>query len=43
MRAYTLQATKLKNGNFPRFLKTGIWVSVFAQALEKSEGFSWKG
>ena len=35
MRAYVLQATKLKNGGFPRFVKTGKGISVFAQVLEK--------
>jgi hypothetical protein len=39
MRAYVLQATKLKNGGFHRFVKTGNWVSFFAQALKKLEGF----
>jgi len=39
MRAYVLQATKLKNGSFLRFLKTGNWVSVFAKVLEKLRGF----
>jgi len=35
MHAYTLQATTLKNGSFPRFLKTEKGISVFAQVLEK--------
>lgn len=39
MRAYTLQATTLKNDSFPRFLKTGNWVLVFAQVLKKLERF----
>jgi hypothetical protein len=30
MRAYVLQATKLKNGSFSGFLKIGNWVSIFA-------------
>jgi len=30
MRAYVLQATKLKNGGFPRVVKTGKEISFFA-------------
>ena len=38
MRAYTLQATKLKKDGFPRFVKTGKGILVLAWAMEKLEG-----